>query len=80
VAWTRDGGSLFVVEGRGATFVRVVRFVLATRERTLWKEIRLRDPAGGTITYQPLIARDGEVYFYTAARVLNDLFLVEGLR
>jgi hypothetical protein len=80
VAWTQDGRSLFVVTSREGGAVRVVRFELASGRSVLWKELRLQDPAGATMTYQPLIARDGEVYFYSAARTLGNLFLVEGLR
>lgn len=80
VAWSRDGKALFVVESRRGPALRVVRFELASRKRILWRELRLRDPAGAYITYQPAIARDGAVYFYTAYRSLSNLFLVEGLK
>jgi hypothetical protein len=59
---------------------RVVRFDLATRERTLWRELRPADPPGVEVVYGPVIARDGEVYFYTVFRRRSNLFLVEGLR
>jgi len=80
VAWTRDGKSLFVVVSRVGSVMRVMRFELATGKSVLWKEIRLSDPTGAHFTYGPLIVRDGEVYFYSVYRGLNNLFLVEGLR
>lgn len=80
IAWTRDGSALFVVESRSDTMVRIILFDVASRERRLWRELRLNDPAGAQFIYQPVIARDGDVYFYSLNRLLNNLFLVEGLR
>jgi Tol biopolymer transport system component len=79
VAWTQDGKSLFVVTSRSGG-VHVVRFELATGRSVPWKVLRPRDLSGAAVTYQPLIERDGEVYFYSVYRGLNNLFLVEGLR
>jgi hypothetical protein len=79
VAWTQDGKSLFVVVSSSGG-VHVVRFELATGRSVPWKVLRPQDPAGARVTYQPLIERDGEVYFYSVYRGLNNLFLVEGLR
>jgi serine/threonine protein kinase len=80
IAWTRDGRSLFVVETRSATAVRVVLFELASRTRKLWRELTLNDPTGAMIIGQPKIAQDGDVYFYSVNRTLNNLYLVDGLR
>ncbi len=80
LSWTRDGKSLFVREPSSSRSARVVRFDLATRKKTLWKELRPADPTGASLVYQPVIARDGEIYFYTVTRALSNLFLVEGLR
>jgi outer membrane protein assembly factor BamB len=80
IAWARDGKSLFVVETRSATMVRVVLFELASRTRKLWRELTLNDPTGAAIIGQPVIAQDGDVYFYSVNRTLNNLYLVEGLR
>ncbi len=59
---------------------RVVRFEVGTRIRTPWKELRPAEDAGAAIVYQPVISTDGEVWFYTVIRHLNNLYLVEGLR
>jgi serine/threonine protein kinase/Tol biopolymer transport system component len=82
IAWTRDGKSLFVAEYAPGVKIglRIVRFDLASRKRALWKELRPADPAGARIAYMPVIAQDGDVYFYTVLRGLNNLYLVEGLR
>lgn len=79
IAWGQDGRSLFVVETRGRS-MRVVRFDLESRTRTLWKELRPQDPAGALVHLNFPIAKDGEVYFYTVARTLQELVLVQGLR
>ena len=60
--------------------LHVVRFELATGRSVPWKVLRPQDTSGARVTYQPLIVRDGEVYFYSVYRGLNNLFLVEGLR
>jgi dipeptidyl aminopeptidase/acylaminoacyl peptidase len=79
IAWSQDGKSLFVVESRGRA-MRVIRFDMESHNRTLWKELRPRDPAGALVLYNFPIAKDGEVYFYTVARTLQELVLAEGLR
>jgi Tol biopolymer transport system component len=80
IAFSQDGRSLFVRESAPIRLARVVRFDLGTRTRTLWKELRPRDPSGAWFVYQPVLARDGEVYFYTLIRELDNLYLVDGLR
>lgn len=80
LAWTSDGKSLFVREPSAGSAWRVVRFNLETRRRTPWKELRPVEPSGARVVYDPVIARDGEVFFYTVARALSNLYVVEGLR
>lgn len=81
IAWTQDGKSLFVAEyAPGPVGLRIIRFDLASRKRAFWKELKPADPAGARIPYMPVIARDGDVYFYTVLRALNNLYLVDGLR
>ena len=60
--------------------MRVDLFDIETRTRMPWREFQAFDPSGASIIYQPVIARDGEVYFYSLIRRLENLFLVEGLR
>jgi hypothetical protein len=80
LAWTMDGKSLFVREPSTGGAWRVVRFSIETRKRMLWKELRPVEPSGARVVYNPVIARDGEVYFYTVYRNLSNLYVVEGLR
>jgi hypothetical protein len=53
---------------------------VATGARTLWKEITPPDPAGVLAIGPVLITPDGGSYVYSYRRVLDDLFLVTGLR
>ncbi len=80
LSWTTDGKELFVREPSSSRSARIVRFDLATRKKTLWKELRPADPTGASLVYQPVIARDGEIYLYAVTRSLSNLFLVEGVR
>jgi len=82
LAWTRDGRTLFVGESpvSGASQRTFFRFTLATRTRTPWKSIEMAEPAGARLVYFPVIAMDGDVYFYTVIRALTNLYSVEGLR
>jgi Tol biopolymer transport system component len=80
LAWTRDGKSLFVRKPPTGGAWRVVRFDLETGKRTLREELHPAEPSGASVVCGPVIARDGEVDFYTVARGLANPFLVEGLR
>jgi Tol biopolymer transport system component len=80
LAWTRDGQSLFVRESGGHMLRRIVLFNLRTRSRNLWKELRPSEPSGARLVYEPVIARDGEVYFYTVYRGLANLVVADGLK
>jgi Tol biopolymer transport system component len=69
LAWTTDGKSLLVREPPAGSAWRVVQFNVETRKRTLWKELRLAEPSGASVVYNPVIARDGEVTFYTSSAI-----------
>jgi Tol biopolymer transport system component len=77
LAWSEDGGALLV----GGTTVPIVvtRIDLATGKRTLWKTIAPSDAAGmryATLTISP----NGKYWALATAKLLTDLFVVEGLR
>ena len=48
--------------------------------RAGWKLARLADPAGVERISNVLIAPDAKSYVYCYARLLSDLFVVEGLK
>ena len=80
VKWSGDGKALFLRESGSARRAQVVRCDVRTGQRTAVRGIVPLEPAGARIAYQPVLALDGEVYFYTVYRCLENLYLVEGLR
>ena len=82
IRWSADGRYLYL-RGGEEDVLRVYRYTLATRRRELWRELAPRDPtgvlsvaAGGEVAMTP----DGQSFAYTYWVVLEDLFLVEGVR
>jgi Serine/threonine protein kinase len=76
--WTADGRSIYL--GRIAMPARVEVCDVATGARRLWKEIIPPDPAGVLAIGPILITPDGKSYVYSYRRLLDDLFLVTGLK
>ena len=74
-----DGRSLYVWK-RGDVPARVYRVDLETGRREVWKELLPADPAGVERISNVLVTPDGKGYAYCYARLLSDLFVVEGLR
>jgi hypothetical protein len=78
-AWTGDGRGLFV--GRYERLpAQVYRVDLESGERTLWDEIRPRDPAGIGRVFGIVLTPDGEGYAYTYSRSLDSLHVITGLK
>ncbi|HKF44788.1 MAG TPA: protein kinase [Thermoanaerobaculia bacterium] len=77
--FTPDGRSLYVWR-RGDVPVRVFRVDVQTGKRELWKELLPADPAGVERISNVLVTPDGKGYAYCYARLLSDLFVVEGLK
>jgi len=76
--WTPDGQ--FVYVGQRGTSLKVSLIELATGQRALWKTFSLPDPAGGVIWRSAVLTPDAQAYAYTYERVLDDLYLVDGLK
>ncbi len=76
--WTADGRSLYV--GKIAMPARVELCDVVTGKRAIWKEIVPPDPAGVLAIGPILITPDGKSYVYSYRRMLEDLYLVAGLR
>jgi dipeptidyl aminopeptidase/acylaminoacyl peptidase len=72
-----DGRFLFLKEGNVPA--RIERLELATGQRTPWKVPRPSDPAGVFGIWRMFLTPDGDGYVYTYGRVLNDIYLLEGL-
>jgi serine/threonine protein kinase len=77
--FSADGRSVYLWK-RGDVPARVTRLDVATGQRELWKELLPADPAGVERISNVLVAADGKGYAYCYARLLSDLFVVEGLR
>jgi Fe-S oxidoreductase len=65
---------------RGELPARIIRIDLETGRRELWKELMPLDPAGVERISNVVVAPEVHVYAYAFARVLSDLFVVEGLK
>jgi dipeptidyl aminopeptidase/acylaminoacyl peptidase len=74
-----DGKSLYVWK-RGELPVRVMRIDLESGRREIWKDLMPLDPAGVERISNVVVAPDAHAYAYAFARVLSDLFVVEGLK
>ena len=75
--WASDGRSLYV--GRQGTTISVSRIERETGRRTLWRTFSVPDPAGAAF-YSAVLTPDGRSYAYTYCCILDDLYLVSGLK
>ena len=57
-----------------------MRVELETGRREVWKELMPLDPAGVERISNVVVAPEANAYAYAFARVLSDLFVVEGLK
>jgi Tol biopolymer transport system component len=79
LGWTADGRSIYV--GMPSMWpARIDVLGVATGARHPWKEIVPPDPAGVLAVYPVLITPDGASYVYSYRRVLDELYLVTGLK
>ena len=77
LAWTEDGAALFVSGDTNP--IPIVRLELATGKRSPWITIAPTDSAG--LRYiVPNITPNGKYWTLSIARLLTDLYVVEGLR
>jgi len=65
---------------RGDIPARITRLEVGTGKRELWKDLMPVDPAGVERISNVLVAPDAKSYVYCYARLLSDLFVVEGLK
>ena len=74
-----DGRSIYVWK-RGDLPARITRLDLESGKRDVFKDLLPADPAGVERISNVLVTPDGKGYAYCYARLLSDLFVVEGLR
>jgi len=79
IRWSGDGRHLFVWEPGGLP-VHISRLDLSTGRREPWKELKPADPVGVEGVMSILLTPDGQSYAYNYARMLSDLYLVDGLK
>ena len=77
--FSEDGRSLYVWK-RGEVPARISRIEIDTGKREVWKDLLPLDPAGVERISNVLVTPDGKGYAYCYARLLSDLFIVEGLK
>ncbi|MEO8432131.1 MAG: protein kinase [Acidobacteriota bacterium] len=65
---------------RGEIPARIVRLEVATGKREVWKDLLPVDPAGVERISNVLVTPNAKSYAYCYARLLSDLFVVEGLK
>ncbi len=74
-----DGRSIFAWK-RGEIPARVQRVDIESGHREIWKELLPVDPSGVERISNVVVSADGKGYAYCYARLLSDLFVVEGLK
>ena len=77
--FTADGSSLYVYHP-GELPAKVYRLNLSSGRKQQWKELMPPDPAGVYFIRPPLFSSDGNSYAYSYARLLSDLYLVDGIK
>jgi Tol biopolymer transport system component len=77
--FSADGRALYLWR-RGEVPARVTKLDLETGKREVWKNLIPADPAGVERISNVLVTADGKGYAYCFARLLSDLFVVEGLK
>jgi len=77
--FSADGRTLYLWK-RGDVPAVVTKLDIETGKRELWKSLLPADPAGVERISNVLVTPDGKGYAYCYARLLSDLFVVEGLK
>jgi WD40 repeat protein len=77
IQWTPDGRSVYV--GLFGPSLSVDRIELGTGRRVPWRTFSLPNPAGVGI-WTMALTPDGRSYAYSYGRILDDLYLVDGLK
>jgi hypothetical protein len=78
IQWARDGRGIFV-QSQTALPSPVERVDVSTGDRQLVMELTPPDPAGVLVVGPVYLAGDGQSYVYSYKRLLDELYVVEGL-
>jgi eukaryotic-like serine/threonine-protein kinase len=79
IRWSADGRSLYVYR-RGELPAKVYRYDVASGKKELWKELVPADSTGVVDIVVVCPTPDGRSYAYSYARILSNLYVVEGLK
>ena len=77
--WSSQGDRLYLMQVDSASSIRISGLNLASGRRVPWRTISIPDPAG-FYPYSAVITSDGQAYAITYGRLLDNLYLVEGLK
>jgi hypothetical protein len=80
IRFSPEGRSLYVLARGDGAACAIDRLDLATGGRVSWKTITPPDPVGVYGIPRLLLSADGASYVYAYVRLLDDLYLVDGLR
>jgi hypothetical protein len=78
VAWSSDGGILYVRDLSSHRAARIVRFDLTHSSVRPWKELAPADKGGLDYVMNTVISPDGRSYAYSYLRDLSQLYVVDG--
>ena len=78
--FTPDGRGLYVLTRGDGPRGEIRRIDLASGDRRLWKTLTPPDPVGVFGVPRVLLSADAGSYVYSYVRLLDELFLVDGLR
>ena len=79
IRWAADSRSLFVQAGANIP-ARIEVIDVETGARRPWKELTPPDPAGILALGPIRLSADGESYVYSYRRIIDDLYVVDGVR
>ena len=80
VRFTPDGRALYVLARGDGARAEIHRVDVASGDRRLWKRVAPADPVGVYGVPRVFLSADGGSYVYSYVRMLDELFLVDGLR
>jgi eukaryotic-like serine/threonine-protein kinase len=80
IRFSSDGRYLYVLVRGDDARAEVQRVDIASGARDLYKEISPSDPIGVYGVPRVFLSADGQSYVYSFVRMLDELFLVDGLR
>ena len=79
IRFAADGRAIWVLASDETPKATIQRLDLASGEREPWKELSPADPVGIYGIPRVFLSSDGQSYVYTYVRLLDELYLVDGL-